>query len=725
MSLFDFIRLLYRNALILMTIPFILAGSVFMFTMNQDREYEANALIYTGIASGFNIESGSEDKLDYKAVNNAFDNLILVIQSRFTLEEVSLRLLAKHLMVEGPTPGVIGAKAFKAIDEFISPEIREMVVDTTEEMTYQRLDALYHAGNRDLETLLNKGTSPWSIKKLESISTVRVKSSDMVQLSYITTDPAISQQTLTILLEVFTRRYKDIKQSETGDVVAYFIRQLSTTKGDLNDAEDRLTSFRVKSRVINYVEQTKAVAFKKQNALEEYSMKKINLKATEAALNQIEEKLKIRESILGKNVEILEKKQRLSTIAGQLALVQTNTNDSTTNTSVSNLLAEQKRIKEDLKKDIEMLFNISNSKEGLPSKQLLNDWLNTLVQYEREKVTVKLYQQRLDDLDAEYDRFAPMGSTIARLEREISVYEREYLEVLHGLNMAKLRQQNIEMSNSIEVLDEPRLPIEPLSSKRMLLVIATFMFGFFAGVASLIAKALLDNTLQHPARAEAVTKLEIAGALPAIVKDFHIKYGNLREEVIGIMTSKVKLEKYTVNKNEATVIVGISTQRNQGKRYAFKMIFDEMVKSGENVCLVSPRSQNEQEEALEHHYTYEVDEHFVSNKWLIEQYRNKYKYVLLVLPEWVSGKIPVHFIENAQVILWTIRADNVWSLAHKNMLKDLEKINPIKPALILNGVKPYYLDQVVVEIPVNRSALAKWMRKILRFELGKSDIPTN
>ena len=97
MSLFQFGRLVYRNGLYLVFIPLLLAVFVFLFTLKQKKHYASSALIYTGIASGFNIESGSADKVDYHAVNNAFDNLITIIESKQTVEEVMLRLLAKHI----------------------------------------------------------------------------------------------------------------------------------------------------------------------------------------------------------------------------------------------------------------------------------------------------------------------------------------------------------------------------------------------------------------------------------------------------------------------------------------------------------------------------------------------------------------------------------------------------------------------------------------------------
>jgi hypothetical protein len=47
----------------------------------------------------------------------------------------------------------------------------------------------------------------------------------------------------------------------------------------------------------------------------------------------------------------------------------------------------------------------------------------------------------------------PAGATIKRLEREISVSEQGYLELLHGLNLAKLKLQDNEMSSNLKAID--------------------------------------------------------------------------------------------------------------------------------------------------------------------------------------------------------------------------------------------------------------------------------
>ncbi|MEQ8469751.1 MAG: hypothetical protein RIC35_01120 [Marinoscillum sp.] len=715
MSLFDFLRLIYRNLKMLAIVPVVLAVTVYLLTMNQAHEYKSNALIYTGIGSGYNIESGSNSKTDYKEVNAAYDNLMSIIKSRLTLEEVGLRLLALNLSQTQPGP-VIGKIAFDKLTEVIPMEKRkEFVIDNDPEKTYQNILVLYQNGYPAIVQMI-RGKGSYSISTLQSIDTKRVKSSDMISVEFSTYDPGLCKNTLDVLLDVFSKRYLQLKEAETGNVVAYFEAELSKAKANLNQAEDELTDFRVSSRVINYGEETKALAIKKQNATEEFAIKTMNLKATEAAIAELENKLEIREKMMANNLDLINKKRQLGQITSEISRLQVaHAKDSV----LQAWLITQDQIRNDIEQFMMTAVSQSSTKEGISGQQVVNQWLDEVIKLHRERVTVEMFKKRLQDIDNQYDIFTPMGSNIDRLERQINVYEREYLEVLHGLNMSKLRQQNIEMTSQLEILDAPTYPLEPEASKRGLLIIVGFMVGLMGVLGSVLAADLLDNSIRHPERAKRTTQMDVAGTLPVIDEKFNKKYGDLAQQVTGIMASKIKLDKYSINHTGATVIAGISTQKGEGKSFALNLLFQEMLKSGESVCLVTSQKN---ETDTPHRYVYEQNDQFVSDRELLSKYTFQYQYVLVELPAWVSGKIPVHVIEHSQLILWTIRADKVWSTAHINMKTDLEKITKVTPSLVLNGVKPHFLDQVVAEVPVKRNFITKWIRKIVRFELGNARI---
>jgi len=82
MNLVFFIRLIFKNLLLIFGVGFLMAALVYLFTKNQPDTYSSNTTIYTGIATGYDIESGANARFDLFANNAQFDNLINIIKSR-------------------------------------------------------------------------------------------------------------------------------------------------------------------------------------------------------------------------------------------------------------------------------------------------------------------------------------------------------------------------------------------------------------------------------------------------------------------------------------------------------------------------------------------------------------------------------------------------------------------------------------------------------------------
>ena len=392
--------------------------------------------------------------------------------------------------------------------------------------------------------------------------------------------------------------------------------------------------------MINYGEQTKAIAIKKENAMEEYSNKKMKLKATEAALGDIESKLSIRDKLLAKNSELLNEKNQLVKLTAELVQLETQNEADSLIVQKNN---EVTAVRENIQQKVEEIFQFSNTKEGLPSRQLLTEWLDNIIQLNKERVYVDLYSDRLADLDAEYDRFAPMGSTMARLEREINVFEREYLEILHGLNMSKLRQQNIEMSSNLEVVDWPLQATDPLPSKRMLLLIVSFVFGLIAPLSIIIATDLLDNTLKNPSKAESITGLEVAGALPVLNEKFHEDYSDLLPKLAGQLVSNLDLEE-----GGNRLITVFSALPCEGKSTVSDLLFKELKKRGSRVMLIKPASENTSEDDV---FSYTE---FRQSRETIQELIGEsvdYTYKILELPAFSEGFIPTEIYPPVRYII--------------------------------------------------------------------------
>ena len=98
MKVIDVLRLLRKHLVLLLLTPIVLVVLVTFLTRKPSFTYSSETILYTGIASGTSVEM--DKTLSFFATNTAFDNLINVIKSRETQQEVAIRLLAEHLMMQ-------------------------------------------------------------------------------------------------------------------------------------------------------------------------------------------------------------------------------------------------------------------------------------------------------------------------------------------------------------------------------------------------------------------------------------------------------------------------------------------------------------------------------------------------------------------------------------------------------------------------------------------------
>lgn len=125
MKLIHLIKLLQRYILLIIIVPLFLAAVVYLFTRKQAKNYQSETTIYTGITSGYSVQQ--ETRVDLFASNTAYDNLINLIKSRRTMEEVSVRLLVQHLMLDHYDPKYIQQENFEELLAEAPPDIIQIV----------------------------------------------------------------------------------------------------------------------------------------------------------------------------------------------------------------------------------------------------------------------------------------------------------------------------------------------------------------------------------------------------------------------------------------------------------------------------------------------------------------------------------------------------------------------------------------------------------------------
>lgn len=795
MKIIELVRLILKHLVLLIAAPLLLAGSVILLTSEPNLSYTSSTVLYTGIATGSSIEM--DKTFNYFATNSAFDNLITIIKSRETQEAVAIRLLSQHLMLQQADPKYISSKFYKGLKEKIPDYIYKYVVTGPEavntkltltnedisadsssnqydsssllpasinrqayEKTVENLTALMKSSDTNyVYKLLNYDDDHYSIKAISSVKAERIANSDLIKLTYEVDDPGICQQTLAIFNEVCIKNYKHIKENRSDAVVKYFESQLALANVKLKDAEDKLLGFNKSNNIINYYEQSKAVAVVKEDMEVDYNNKKAQLAGTEAAAKRLEEKLDIQQLVQLKSNSVLEKRKQLGDINYEIASTEAQSGSAGVDiTKIAALKKQSETLKSDIKNSVGELYHYQNSIEGLPINTILSDWINNVIESENLKAKLKVMDQRNKDFQQQYAIYAPAGANIKRIEREISVSEQGYLELLHGLNLAKLKLQDNELTTNLKAVDPPYFPLRSMPTKRAVLVIAAALLGFILVLGIILVMEYLDDTLKNPKKATRILQLPAAGMLPKILLNpgtVNLAFAQNRLIEIAAQNIKQFLSTHDSGKSVKTVLF-ISTQQKEGKSIVAANIAGRLIQEGKKVLVLNfsktqlPVQQQRKFPLLNRLLGYQDPRIDFNNPFLADpssylQPKEYFKYnlneqfyrttnyteileqngitlsfvpdyVFIELPALIYHNYPAGLVANADMSILVCRSNRLWSEADRSALSVLLPLSQDKMNFIINGVELKETESILGELPKKSSAVRKKIKNLFRFQ---------
>lgn len=708
-----------------------MAVIVFLLTMSMPKSYLSSTTMFTGIATGSSIVSLEESKLDLFGTRIAFDNLINMVKSRSTAEEVGLLLFTSHMMIDGPIPQVISKKHYNELMDIVPDDVKELVIKDDATKTYQNfLEYLNSSHSNFLFKLINLIHPHYSSKKiLEKLRVSRVQTSDMIQLIYQSDDPGICYNTLLLMNEVFVRNYLGMKYSQFNNVVAYFMRQLEIANNDLDEAELELLEFNKSNSIINYYEQTKYIASEKEKFNIAFSEIKMNLAASESVLKTLESKMTMRERAKINSAETLLLKDEISEI---VFLIATKTfeaeldsiPDEQKNIEINALRSKSIELEQKMSNAIGLSYNFDNSIEGLPSNSVLEEWLTKVIEFESTKAELEVANRLNKEYLKLYKRYAPLGANMKRLERKINVFERQYLSVLHGLNLAKLKQKNVELNSNLKVVDQPTFSISPEPSKRKYLIIIAFLIGFIIPAFIILVLDLLDNSIKNAARAEKLSGLKVMSIFPKLISNnIKLDMELVREQSIQAMTRKFLL---LMDEKESTTlpteIIVYSNQQGEGKTYILTSIYAKLAELGFKILYLT-HNEVEKHDGCDC-LTYKVTNQFhktASIKDLLPLSPSvdtqEYDFVFIEFPVLLNQTFPINFMRDTDFSFIVTRANRAWDSSDVNSLKDIVKITKEnQPYMILNGVEIQEMEQILGDLQKKRTQIRQLLKRVMRFQ---------
>lgn len=731
-NLLFFIRLLIRHIALLLLIPIVLASLVFYLTQDQPKVYISKARVYTGIASGSTIEL--DIKLDFRANNTAYDNLLNLIRARTTIETVGLKLFALHMSLDSANVKVISEEKYEALMEIVPDEVKAIAVKGDIEKTFINFQKLKDSNHTNfIYELINLIHPDYSVEKIVSrIKVRRIMSSDFVDIEFESEDPAICQSTLLILSEVFVKLNAEIKVNQSDAVVKHFQGQLNTSIKELRSAEEALLAFNRTHNIINYYEQTRHIASEKENFELEYQKIQMEHYGAKAVLKTLESKIKSHEKKRFSSQEIMMLRNEMADINFEISIKSLGVEADST-TRIQNAkevkLLEKKAIelKNNLTDQVNQLYATDYDVNTLASTDILTDWLDNTIVYERSKAQLKAMDIKRLEIEKAYQLFSPLGATIKRLERKINIAEQAYLELLHSLGLAKLRQQNVELKSNLKLIEVPFFPINPEPSKRMMLVIVAGMAGFVLVTFTVLILEFLDGNLNTALRAEDKIGLLVSSIFPIInEKSKKIDFDYLKNKAVNAISRNIILNQFRKEKKDLPVVnMFFSTQDSEGKTFICEHLITKLCELDYKTLHVTyDKHDFNLTEPYYQRLNYEVSDYLYKISSIEEfDFDNRikdftfYDFIILELPSIIRNPFPVKLASIMDYVFLITRANRAWEDADKNALTLFnEATTGPKPSVILNGVKVLEMETVVGEIPKKRTIIRKWIKQIVQFK---------
>ena len=688
-------QFLYRIRYWLLWGTLFVTGLVIYFTQFLPYSYTVKSSLYAGITSSTSLDGAA---VNFSVVAATFDNLVNIAKSRGTLEKVSLRLLASSYThgEEWKDNQYIQAKHYRQLLQITPKEVMELIDRKDESKTLANLTAYKkNDHNNFIYSVFNRTIAFYSMAALDRVELKRIGNSDILDISYTSADPGLTQLTVAFLIEELINAYEILRFKSTNDVIAYFEEQVRLAKVRLSEEEDNLMHYNVQERIINYGEETKALAATRYQVDDRLEAAKRTYEGAVALRKMLDEKMDVRAQIIRNNTNLLQELDKVSNLNQSIMEKEIFISDKSKSKS-----EELQKEKTELRQAEDRISSISDNlnefaftKEGVGIENMINEWLIALVNEARAQAEMKVLESRQQDIFDQYSHMSPVGTQVNRNERAIDIAEDNYRTQLSGLASANLRLKNIEMSTSnLQTVAPPSYPLTDNGRNRLMYILAAFFGSMIFIILYFLLIEVLDHTLRDPYRSKRLSGLPVIAAFNGIS---NLKYRGFLKACNRLAAAYCcnRLNKY-MKVGEPTVINLLSINSREGKSFLAKYFIRHWESEGLRVRLVT------------HDYDFEsngkqyVQAQQLSDFWMLNEAEKTPDIILVEYPSIKDSSIPLPVLQKADVNLLIANACRLWRDSDNTTLAPFKEALKDTPFMLyLNNADRDVVESFTGELP--------------------------
>jgi len=710
-------RFIYRVRWWLIIVPVVLTLLAIYATKHLGRTYDATTTIYTGIISGYTIETTTGANVNLTQQSTTLDNILTLITSQSTLKKVSLRLYAQNMMYGDPNRdnNHILASTYKELLRITPKEVLKLIDKKDEKKTIASLEAYEKPDPKNFIFGLFYWNHPdYCYSALsEKIKVDRIAGSDMIEIGYSNGDPGLAYNTLKILNEEFIEQYQQLRFGETNNVIKFFEEELAKLKKELETSEDSLTAYSLSKRIINYGEQSKQVAIQNTTYEGKYEDFLLEYNTAKALIKELEQRMDSHIKSLRNNSEFINRMQKITDLTSKITDIETFNNENSLGDKNLNSYKKQlKKAESDFNEFAEKYSNQKYTKEKIAPEEILQQWFEQMLNMEKADTKLKLMEDRKNLIDDKYIFYSPIGNTLKRMDRDIGFTENNYMSMLNSLNAARLRQKNLQMTSAtLRVINPPVYPLAAEATNRKSIVMTVFFGSIIAILGFSLIVEVLDRTLRDKIRAERLTSCKVIGAFPGNNIIQLRNFSKARNKIASKFICNTLLS-YLPNDGKRIINL-ISTESGDGKSFIGNQLEEYWISLGINVKFLSWNKD----------FSKDSREFLLANS-ISDLYKSIDDTDIFIVeyPPLKECITPEKLINEAAINLVITKANKTWKLTDKILLNELKRlVKPTSSVLIcLNNAEKNVVENFTGLLPpYNR--LRKFVYRFSQFGLTASE----
>lgn len=352
-----------------------------------------------------------------------------------------------------------------------------------------------------------------------NISAYPVRGSNIIQISFQSNKPEISQAVANAAADVLQKRNFEFKKEGVGGVRKFIETQLARYKLQLDTSETLLKDFKEKNNITSVDKEAGEVMRRLTDAEVLYNTVKTDKGSAQERLENLQEKLAEQKSGLVPSITDIGSSwaQKLREKLVELNLQYMNLKVlgyPEDHPKMVDLRDNMERIRKDLTEKASKLAQ-GNGSSLDPLAQIekyVNESIALQIELESLKARERALQTIMQDYNEQLKALPDKEFALAKYTRERDVNHKIYTSLLEKLEEAKISEA--EQTNTVRVIDKAKLPILPIRPRKNLNWAIGLLLGLITGVVLAFFIELKNDSITTSGEVEKLTQWPVVAMIP-------------------------------------------------------------------------------------------------------------------------------------------------------------------------------------------------------------------